>query len=276
MIYTKRDIVLTGVPRSGTTLTCYLLNKAENVVALVEPLNPQDFTSLNDSTLIKSLDCFFKAQRASILKAGKATSRSVSGKVTDNVVSQPDQQTGRRVKLVDSNTIYINKNVSDNFLLFVKHPSFFSAKLNILNKYYKCYAIIRNPLSVLLSWNSVEMAVTDGYAPAAENNDHRLKKALASEKDKINRQLFLLSWFYEQYFSNLTRESIIKYEDIISSNGLCLSEIIGENTLEYDEPLFSRNNSSFYDAKLKGVLKEKLLLSDGAYWKYYDRNSIEF
>ena len=35
----KRDILLTGIPRSGTTLCCSLLNRLPDVLALVEPLD---------------------------------------------------------------------------------------------------------------------------------------------------------------------------------------------------------------------------------------------
>ena len=36
----ERNIVITGPGRSGTTLTCHLLNKLPNTVALSEPINP--------------------------------------------------------------------------------------------------------------------------------------------------------------------------------------------------------------------------------------------
>ncbi|HSK99870.1 MAG TPA: hypothetical protein VK869_06000, partial [Rubrobacteraceae bacterium] len=35
-----RNIVITGPGRSGTTLTCFLLNKLPNTVALSEPISP--------------------------------------------------------------------------------------------------------------------------------------------------------------------------------------------------------------------------------------------
>ena len=37
--------LITGVPRSGTTLCCNLLNQCDNVVALHEPIDPQKLTS---------------------------------------------------------------------------------------------------------------------------------------------------------------------------------------------------------------------------------------
>lgn len=273
----RENIILTGIPRSGTTLACYLLSKVENVIALVEPLKPSDFATLSDLELVRLLNDFFYIQRHSILTKKIVNSRSVGGKITDNVVSgKPDHITGKRTKIIDSNTLYVDKNLSADFLLFIKHPSFFSAKLAVLNKYYKCYAIIRNPLAVLLSWNSVEMAVTNGHAPAAEEHNAALKAVLAKEADKFNRQLILLSWFYSQYSLYLDNESIIKYEDIISSNGYNLQNLTGKNFSYDTENLVSKNNNSIYDQQLKFFLKDKLLCSKGSYWNYYSHNDLEF
>lgn len=40
------DIILTGIARSGTTLSCSLLNKLPQCVALHEPMNPDDLVGL--------------------------------------------------------------------------------------------------------------------------------------------------------------------------------------------------------------------------------------
>ena len=40
------DIILTGIARSGTTLSCSLLNKLPQCVALHEPMNPAELVDL--------------------------------------------------------------------------------------------------------------------------------------------------------------------------------------------------------------------------------------
>ena len=40
-----RNIVLTGPGRSGTTLTCFLLNKLPDTVALSEPIAPGKYAN---------------------------------------------------------------------------------------------------------------------------------------------------------------------------------------------------------------------------------------
>jgi len=44
------DIILTGIARSGTTLTCALLNKLPQTVALHEPMNPAELVGLDVHT----------------------------------------------------------------------------------------------------------------------------------------------------------------------------------------------------------------------------------
>jgi hypothetical protein len=46
----ERNIVLTGLGRSGTTLTCHLLNKLPDTVALAEPIAPGKFEDLMPDT----------------------------------------------------------------------------------------------------------------------------------------------------------------------------------------------------------------------------------
>ena len=43
----RRDVVLTGPPRSGTTLACHMLNKLPGTVALHEPIPPRRFAGLD-------------------------------------------------------------------------------------------------------------------------------------------------------------------------------------------------------------------------------------
>ena len=41
-----RNVVLTGLPRSGTTLACHLLNKLPDTVAVLEPFEAGRFAGL--------------------------------------------------------------------------------------------------------------------------------------------------------------------------------------------------------------------------------------
>jgi len=269
----SNNIIIAGVPRSGSTLTCHLLNKTPNIVALHEPMEPSLFFSSTEVETVTCINNFFAEQRDSIAKQGVAKSKSLQGKVPDNQIGGVDEKTGKRIWILDGNQIDINKDLSDNFLLAIKQPGLFSSMLSFLSDSFSCYATIRNPLAVLRSWNSVDMAVADGHAPAAEQHDAVLKVALAGEKDVFQRQLILLSWYFEQFYKYLPSKNIIRYEDVIITSGQNLSCITPE-VKNLEEKLETRNNNPLYDESLKQKLNDLLLDSDGYYWNYYSKEGL--
>ena len=113
-----------------------------------------------------------------------------------------------------------------------------------------------------------------GRAPAAEGLERTLTKELKKIKDKFDRQIYLLSWFYEKYREALPEGSIIRYEDMIISGGKSLSVITPEAN-KLNEKLESKNKNVLYDFNLMIFLGQKLLKKDGAYWDFYSRESVE-
>jgi hypothetical protein len=268
-----RNIILAGIPRSGTTLTCHLLNKLPNVVALHEPLVPTDYRGLAATVIIERLGDFFDEQRRSLLHDGTATSKAAGGRVPDNSMGGVDDKTGKRRSRLDGRTLVVDKSLDPDFDLAVKQPNFFTAKLGDLVEPFHCYAIVRNPLAALLSWNSVDMPVSRGYAPGAEAFDKDLSARLRNEEDLLSRQIILISWYFDTYRRLLPPERILRYENMIASGGRELTKITGA-AQQLDEPLVSKNDSRFYDPKKKKAIAETLLAGDGGYWSFYDREEV--
>jgi hypothetical protein len=80
-------------------------------------------------------------------------------------------------------------------LVYTYQPALFSSLLPLLAQRFPRYAIVRNPLSVLASWNSVDYKVREGHSRGAELYDEVLRGELASTDDRVSRQLLLLSWW---------------------------------------------------------------------------------
>jgi hypothetical protein len=266
------DLVITGIPRSGTTLTCHLLNKLPNVVALHEPMRPKEMVGLDGDSIVDKTREFFVTQRRSILESGVAVSKSVNGAVPDNSVGDRDNA-GSRKQLVNGRTIAIAKPLTKEFTLGIKHPVFFTAMLESVNKYFRCVAVIRNPLSVLLSWNSVTFPVSQGRTPVGEAFDPKLAALLREERDRTSRQLILLAWFYERYLRVLSPQQVIRYEDIVASNGKALA-VVMRAASDLNESLSSRNENRLYDPSIKQGIAARLLGSSGAYWEFYSRHDV--
>ena len=178
-----RNVALTGIPRSGTTLVCSLLNQIENVVALHEPIIAYHFLKgLDRQESIERITQFFTDSRVSLLNTNTAITKHRNGLIPDN--SLTEKYIGSNLKTLSRNDdlehgeVHFNKPLSESFGLFIKDPTLFTTLLPELVKRMPTFAIIRNPLSVLLSWNSVPFKISNGRIPPAEMFDKYLSDKL--------------------------------------------------------------------------------------------------
>lgn len=289
------DVVVTGVPRSGTTLTCHLLNRLSDTVALHEPVSLSELRGArrtsSTSDLADAVGAFFDATRRSLLERGTAVSKHAQGRVPDNPIGSgpgatPLRALGRRWSRrlrglaplrrggVHKGVIRVGKPLSRDFLLCIKHPSLFTALLDELAQRHPCYAVVRNPLSILGSWNSIEYAVSGGHSRAAERLDPALASALRGCRDTVERQITLLDWYFQRYRERLPPEHVIRYEALVASKGAALRVFPGGGG-EIAPELESRNLNKLYDRELMLSLGERLLDSPGAFWDFYSRGDVE-
>jgi hypothetical protein len=271
-----RNVLITGTPRSGTTLLCSLLNKVPDVVALHEPMNVWEFPNCRSPTAVADvIDRFCAETRGSLHEHGYALSKHVAGKVPDNVAADEVNQRGTRLRHTEHGKVLVEKPLSRDFDLAIKHPVAFTALLETLSQRFECYAIIRNPLATLASWNSLAwLNVKNGHAPIGEKLDPDLQRDLAAEPDPIERQLHILEWFYKRFRAFLPDGSLVKYEDLIASQGHELARFFPAAS-QLNESLSSKNVNKFYDRPLMLDLGERLLRRSGVIWDYYSKSDVE-
>ena len=263
------NIILTGVPRSGSTLACKLLCDLPDVIGLNEPLEPGLFP--DRATALNSIDGSFVKFRKSLLKKGIAPVRSKNGNVTDNAYSQTAE--GPRQKVLTRTDVHFDKPLKSDFTLIMKHCAEFSLLFPELTEKYSCFASIRNPLALLGSWNSVNVPVSRGKVAKSRKILPEFHSAVEEIEELHDKQLYILSWYFGQ-FDLLPKDHIIRYEELMSSNGQILEKITGR-PVNLSESLQSRNHSKLYNEALIIQLAEKLMQSNGAYWKYYSKSDIE-
>ena len=265
-------VLLTGLPRSGTTLMCYLLNKLPNSVALAEPLEIPKFRGRSDRAVIRSINRFATAQRRQILRKGFAISESAGGEFVPNFLGD-ETEDGVRTHAIDGKKLRVTNVDSSDFSLFIKHPVFFSAGLPFLSEAFECYASIRNPLSVLLSWRDCPFPISQGRAPAAEQVSTELREKLDAEGEVLNRQMILLDFFFERYHRFLPGR-VVRYEDVVSSGGRALA-LINEQADKLHQSLLSRNSRVVGSDPEARIVAERLLASDNACWNHYTHSDVE-
>jgi hypothetical protein len=266
------NILITGTPRSGTTLTCHLLNKLPNVVALDTPMRPIEMQG-PDGTC-KSVERFCEEQRRSILERKTAVSQEAGGAVVDNAAGTTRTADGLREKVVAKGEIIIDKDLSPDFTLVIKQLGTFTALLDQLVTGFLVYAVVRNPLPTLASWNTVTFPIRRGRVPNAEHFERGLRAQLKAIEDVLDRQIYLLGWFHERLRHCLPEDAIIRYEAIVETGGKALAVVVPA-AAALDEPLQSQNTSALYDRETMLRIGERLLESEGAYWNSYSKESVE-
>jgi hypothetical protein len=270
----ENDVILTGLPRSGTTLTCHLLNKLPDTVALHEPMQGVDYGDTVDAReMSRGVKRFFDEQRQSILQRGRALSRNIGGVVPDNPFGDEPSETGARRQIDQKGEIVIDKELSNQFMLIMKHTHRFAPLLGHLVELMPVFAIVRNPLSTLASWRTIDAGIASGRPGPAGRVVPELGEAMARYDDVLDRQIYLLGWFWQQFHRHLPKHAIIEYETLVASGGRALS-VINPGAIQLDEPLQSRNSNPLYDREDMLRIGERLLESEGAYWENYPRESV--
>jgi len=269
------NVILTGIARSGTTLTCALLNKLPKCVALHEPMNPANLATLQFlSGYLDEIARFFSSQRASLLSNGSAISKARDGQVPTNPFEAASNEKILRQSIVKNELVNFSKCLPSDFLLVIKHPNLFTATLSVLKHSYPCYAIVRNPLAVLLSWQTIQAPVNKGRLPYGEAFDAELRISLSQESDRIQRQLIILRWYFNQYRLHLAKESVIRYEDIVATGGKVLAKI-DKDAESLDEALSSNNINKAYDEEMIREFAERLLGDESIFSDFYAPTEIE-
>lgn len=269
-----QDIILTGVPRSGTSLVCQLLNQCADTVAVSEPPIPimDSPPSVSHLTISNGITAYFQEVRHILQTEKTVVSRHINGEIPSNYFEPYDKEIGVRRFRTETGMIRVEKPLSDDFTLCIKHPAPFTALLATLVKLLPCYAIVRNPLAVLASWNSVDVPVgTTGHVPAAERLDMKLAVQLEDIPEKSDRQLFLLDWFFKQYQTILPDHHILRYEQLIQAPHILLSAIT-PTAQTLNAQLDNLNKK--YDKAYITPLAEKLLDSEGTYWRFYSKDDV--
>lgn len=268
---TPRDLILTGVPRSGTTLCCDLLGRASDTVALVEPM-PVHALPLEHDEAVAAIHEFFRHARDSLLRAGEAIGQQVQGRGPDNFFDDQRDARGVRVRKAQLGAVRIDKPLSPGFTLVVKHNAAFAALLPTLASSFECLALVRNPLAVLASWNSVDLPVAQGRLPAGERLQPALAAALDAAPDLLARQMLLLDWLFARFAQTLPRARILRYEDVVESNGAALAQASGIALPA--TALANRNASRLYDAQACAGFAARLQADTGAWRGFYGDDEI--
>lgn len=214
-----RTVLLTGLPRSGTTLACALLNQIPDVLALAEPIPLAGV--VDRAAALKTVADFVRTTRRQALSEGLAPTRSRAWR-GDNLAEAPRPDGGLRAGIGDVQPLTIDRPLSSDFLLCIKHPALFTALAEDLSRDFPVFAVVRSPLAALASWQTLDFLPHHGRSVVAERMDPGLAARLGQIEDRLDRQVELIGW-YLAAFAKLPARHVIRYEDLVADPASQLS-----------------------------------------------------
>lgn len=270
------NIILTGLPRSGSSMLCVLMSKHPDVVALNEGLKLGEQPDV--PSLVKFVAVEFDRIRAQILTTGTAPARNKDGQQVDNHFS-PGKN---RKLLLQKSNIEVGQPATETFGLAFKHNAVFSIALPDLVDHFgalSVFATIRNPLSVLGSWESVPVPVSEGRIRNAKNLAPELEEQLKSTDDILEKQLLILNYYFSQYQKWIPREHMIRYEDLCGQP----AETLGRAFPQWDwtnlglRPTANRNASPDYSRDRLKIAAARLQSTgpDAPWREFYSDSDIQ-
>jgi len=240
----------------------------------MEPMTPGDFEPAKGRlAAVELIRQFTVNTRMQALSQGKVISRQKDGAIPENPVSYEVSDSGLRQPETVPGLISVSKQIQNpDFTLVIKHNALFTALLPDLQVAFPVYAIVRNPLSVLASWNSVALPVNNGHIPAGEMYGPELTDLLADTPGRIERQLHILEWFCQTFTRHLPH-NILRYEDFVAD-----PTVIGRSlqlSSSYNGSVQTRaSRNQAYDLVLMEQLYRRLMRFGDAIWEFYSRDQI--
>lgn len=264
----SNDIILTGPPRSGTTLACSLLNQLPDTAALHEPMNLKMFP--DPVTALEETRRFFRRMRSSILETGTALSKVKGASIPLNPFA--DDSTSERSSIVSKGILRFEKSFSPDFQLIIKQNGHFTFMLPELAEHFPVFVILRHPVATIASWNTIQAPVAQGNLRVLKTLNPELYHALERLPNLIERQVALLVAMYKCYDS-LEGSPFIYYEDLITSQGKALQSIVPAAG-NHEHALRSKNKNPLYDLELIRDIKSNLAKVSSAFAGHYTIDDI--
>ena len=259
--------LLSGVPRSGTSLCCRLAGRLPGTVALNEPLGAELDGVAGRAEAVDRIARFLDDVRRRALAEGRAPSLQVDGRLDDAVVAAAPGANGLRPRRAMRGEIRVGPLAAD-FVLLAKHNALFAALLPELGERLPVLALVRNPVAALASWRTADLPVARGRIPAGERFDPALARRLDAEPDAAARQAAVLDWFFARFRAHLPPAGILRYEDVVASGGRVLFRALGFPDAPA-VPLGNRNASPAYRPAGIARAAAALRAADGAWRHFY-------
>ena len=253
---TKKNILLTGIPRSGTSLLLSLLNKEQHLCFSEPPwLKNLKIASDNAKELTINLKHKIETLRKDIKQnqAIEMVFKKNTSQIPDNYFSR--ENSGIK-NTRETRSVVLPKDQA-NAAFIIKANALFTANIEALNasNEWSLIAIIRNPVAVLMSWRSVNIASSKGRVKTVEKYSEELQ-FIGRQEPLLKRQVLLLNWYFKQ-FQKLDAKQVIYYEQLIKDPQKQIFKSF-DTELSENIKLHSKNQRPEYNQNEREVILESI------------------
>jgi len=192
------DYIVTGIPRSGTSLVSAILSSSTNSVC---------FNEIHYD--IPTLPSFFYEMRERIY-----SHQSVVMMLDEGGTTTTDTQKGDEVS--KTNTVIVGKEQNIHLGSKVNIP-YLDKIQRIQSMNYKIIAMVRDPIFNIASWNSNEVNGIPESRVDGDQQHSRWNKFSFTDESKLERQVKIWDYYAEIIESLSDEVMVVRYETLISN-----------------------------------------------------------
>lgn len=232
------DILITGLPRSGTSYLCRLLSERANTVIINEP--PQVFSALSESVQPWGVPRMYEELRREIRNGRPVLNKHCKGRIIEDTARADDVATS-----------YTAEVSSNGFTLGTKNTLAYLSRLPAIRRtmpWVRCVGLIRHPYDCLVSWSrTFEHLRTASVQsqPIGHPEDPALagwqRKALLEIANTESVPLRRALWWRYLAWQLLDQEGLrwLRYEDLLSAPREMADRLVEGKALPMLTPVIS-------------------------------------
>ena len=211
-----RQLLITGIPRSGTSYLCNLLHRFNNCVVLNEPeeIGP----ALEYPKLPWPVATFFRDRRRDILQGVPIKNKLIDGQVVEDTTTANQQVS------------YTPRPANADFVLGVKSTIPFLSRLPLLRQVMpdaRFVACIRNPLDTIASWKTSfphlreadvnTTRIGNAHDPFLSDAQRQDLSRIAAIPDLPERRAAWWTYLAELVRDNSSDLIVVRYEELAAN-----------------------------------------------------------
>lgn len=208
------ELVITGIPRSGTSYVCSLLHDYDNCVVVNEP--QAVFRSLREEPVPWGVGRLYRDLRAAVAQGDPIENKLDGGRVVEDTAGS------------DVRTLYVPEVTDTDFVLGTKNTLAYLARLRPLRRALpnaRFVACVRNPFDTIASWKRSFAHLRDAAVhsipvgsdddPMLSDHQRRQLRGIGSLDGAAERRAAWWRYLAEAILAEADWLTIVRYEQLV-------------------------------------------------------------